>query len=149
MNTNLLAPTKFKVILSPTRSAALEFFCTSAQLPGFQLNEVLMQIPGKSTYVHGDNLNYDPLALRALCDEELLVYKELFSWMKNNLGSDAPLKEDIILQIYGASGNLKHQIQFVGAHPTSVTGLDFNTQNTSVEYMSIDVAIRYDYFKFI
>jgi len=47
-----------------------------------------------------------------------------------------------------AAGESK-QIQFTNLFPTSIASLEFNTQNTDVEYFQADVSFRYDYYKFL
>src|SRR5665213_2684069 len=75
-NINLLQTTKFTFTFP--RLPFLRFFCASAILPSITTNSVMQPTPHATVFRHGDHLNYDPLMLTAMCDEDLMTWQETF-----------------------------------------------------------------------
>ena len=72
-------PTKFK--FSITKLPTVEFFTTSASIPGVTLGEAIFPTPFKEIPVQGDQLTFDNLEIGFLVDEKLENYKELHQWL--------------------------------------------------------------------
>ena len=72
-------PTKFK--FSITKLPPVEFFTTSASIPGVTLGEAIFPTPFKEIPVQGDQLTFDNLEIGFLVDEKLENYKELHQWL--------------------------------------------------------------------
>ena len=72
-------PTKFK--FSITKLPTVEFFTTSASIPGVTLGEAIFPTPFKEIPVQGDQLTFDNLEIGFLVDEKLENYRELHQWL--------------------------------------------------------------------
>jgi len=68
---------KFQVIKLPK----VEYFCTSANLPGINLGTAEQITPLKDIPLPGDRLQYDTLTIQFLVDENLENYREIHGWM--------------------------------------------------------------------
>jgi hypothetical protein len=82
-------------------------------------------------------------------DEDMSVYKELYDWIMKHRDTADPIVYDATLMILTNHNLPNNKIQFTNLFPTSVSGLEFSTQATDVEYLQADVTFRYDYFKIL
>ena len=73
------SPTQFKfsIIKLPT----VEYFCTTANVPGITLGTSAQATPFKDIPIPGDKLDYDTLNIQFLVDENLENYREIHGWM--------------------------------------------------------------------
>ena len=71
-NTSILQSTKFTFIIPD--KPFLKYFCQSVQLPSVTTAEIPVSTPFSNTYRHGEKLNYEPLTITALMDEDLRVW---------------------------------------------------------------------------
>ena len=69
---------KFQVIKLPK----VEYFCTSANLPGINLGTAEQITPLKDIPLPGDRLQYDTLTIQFLVDENLENYQEIHGWLR-------------------------------------------------------------------
>ena len=146
-NLNLLAPTGFKLVINREKFANTEFFITSFGIPSISASEIQTNFRGQIAYTPGEARQFDALNLRFAIDEDMNNYVEMFNWMKAN--SEGLERHDMILSVMTSHNNVKKQFQFKDAFPTSLSGAEFQTQNTDVEYLQADVSFRYNEFEII
>ena len=72
-------PTKFK--FSIIKLPKVEFFITTANLPGISLGVAEQITPLKDIPLPGDRLQYDTLTIQFLVDENLENYREIHGWL--------------------------------------------------------------------
>ena len=72
-------PTKFK--FSIIKLPKVEFFITTANLPGISLGVAEQITPLKDIPLPGDRLQYDTLNVQFLVDENLENYREIHGWL--------------------------------------------------------------------
>tara|TARA_R110002153_G_scaffold89582_1_gene219177 strand:+ start:4210 stop:4686 length:477 start_codon:yes stop_codon:yes gene_type:complete len=149
-NTNFLSPTGFKLVINREKFANTEYFCTSASLPNVSLGVAETNYQQFKGYVPGD-VTHEELTVRIAVDEDLVVYKEILDWIYRNRDAKAIEVHDATLLIMSSSFDASEskQIRLTNMFPTSIASLEFNTQNTDVEYFQADVSFRYDYYKFL
>ena len=88
LNTKDRQPTKFDYA-SPTqfkfniiKLPKVEFFCTAVNLPGISLGGTMVQeTPLKDIPLPGDKLDYSPLVMTFMVDENLENYREIHGWL--------------------------------------------------------------------
>ena len=75
-------------------------------------------------------------------------YIETFNWLHNiaQKGDSEDFKEDATLLILSSHNNVNKQIRFKGVFPTSLGGIEFNTQGDT-EFAQIDITFAYTYFE--
>tara|TARA_B100001093_G_scaffold333037_2_gene318032 strand:+ start:6970 stop:7434 length:465 start_codon:yes stop_codon:yes gene_type:complete len=143
-NLNLLAPTGFRLTINREKFANTEFFVTSFSLPSLNLGETQVNYKNATGYAPGETLTFDSLSMRLAIDEGMESYSELLNWMVRN---ETTLEvNDMIISILGNTSNSNKQIQFSNVFPVSVSGVEFSTQATDVEYLQTDITFRYDRF---
>lgn len=150
MQYNLLALTGFKLTIGGTNEFKLsEFFAVSATFPNISLGEANASYRNRQGFVADDVLQYEPFTIRIAVDDELLAYKEMHDWMLHNTREEKLKTQELILHFMTGHNNVSKQVKFTSAFPTSLSSIEFNTQNTSVDYAYVDVTFRYDRFQFI
>lgn len=150
MQYNLLALTGFKLTIGASNEFKLsEFFAVSASFPSISLSEVDTPYRNRQGFVPDDVLKYEPLIIRIAVDDQLLAYNEIHDWMIYNTLEQNLKTHDLILHFMTGHNNISRQVRFTSAFPTSCSGIDFNVQNTEVEYAYVDVTFRYDRFEFM
>jgi hypothetical protein len=150
MQYNLLALTGFKLIIgSSTNYKLSEFFAVSATFPNVSLGEANTSYRNRQGFVADDVLQYDPFTIRIAVDDELLAYNEMHDWMLHNTQEEKIKTEELTLHFMTGHNNVSRRVKFISAFPTALSSIEFNTQNTSVEYAYVDVTFRYDRFEFI
>ena len=73
------SPTQFK--FSIIKLPKVEYFCTTANVPGITLGTSAQATPFKDIPIPGDKLDYDTLNIQFLVDENLENYREIHGWM--------------------------------------------------------------------
>lgn len=147
-NYNFLSPTGFKLVINRNSLANLEYFATSVTLPGLSLGQIDVPTNQYKGYLSGD-VTFDDFSIRIAMDEDMKVYKEIYEWMMKHRDSNDAVVYDATLIILTNHNIPNNKIQFTNLFPSNVSGLEFNTQSTNVEYLQSDVTFRYDYFKIL
>ena len=99
---------KFQIIKLPK----VEYFCTSANLPGINLGTAEQITPLKDIPLPGDRLQYDTLTIQFLVDENLENYREIHGWL-TGVGFPKDYEQFQVLQ--GAGTDRFPSTQNVGA----------------------------------
>ena len=146
-NQNLLSQVSFKLVINSHEFANTEYFAVNANLPSISMNEAIGGFRNQAGFVPGDKLNFDPFTIRLAIDEDFVGYIELFKWMRGHTNQTDLKVADISLVVMSSHNNANKTFTFVNAFPTNLGQIDFNAQNTDIEYAFTDVTFRYDYFK--
>lgn len=144
-NINLLSPIGFKLSIDNASAKNLAYFCTAANLPGISRTGTEQGYRNHPAAFQGDTIEYTPLSVKFMVDEDMKNYFEMFDWIQ----SDEIKERDITLTILTNQSTKNHEIQFYSAFPTSLSELSFDLQNTSIEYLSATVEFKYTRFVYI
>ena len=147
-NYNFLSPTGFKLVINRNNLANTEYFSTSVTLPSLNLGQINVPKNQYKGYLSGD-ITFDDFSIRIAIDEDMKVYKELYDWMLQNRDANSPVVYYATLIILTNHNLPNNKIQFTNLFPLSVSGLEFSTQATDVEYLQTYVSFRYDEFKIL
>lgn len=149
-NRNFLTPIGFKLTMDSTKYGNVEYFITSVILPTVNSAEVITSFRNRQGYMPGDKIMYDTLNVRMLIDEDMNNYNEIFNWLNRNSLDDGKLDFcDMTLNIMSSKSKVNKQVKFTSAFPVSLNGVEFNTQNSDIEYLQADVTFRFDTMSFI
>jgi hypothetical protein len=113
------------------------------------LPDTPMGVRGATAYIPGDKIQYDPISFKILIDEDLKNYSEIYNWIHQNHSSGQITYEDMTLQIFNSANRKNKEIHFTSCFPTTISTGEFSTQNTDVEYMTMDVTFRFDRFTLV
>ena len=73
------SPTQFRFLIN--QLPKVEYFTTSANIPGIGLGDGVLNTPFKDIPLLGDKLTYEDLAISFIVDENLENYIEMHNWL--------------------------------------------------------------------
>lgn len=146
-NINMLSPTGFKLTINREKFANTEFFITSFTIPSITSGEVQTNFRNRIGYTPGEAITFESLSLRFAIDEDMNNYTEMFNWIKANTNTIE--RHDMILSVMSSHNNVNKQFQFKESFPTSLGGVEFNSQSSEVTYLQADLTFRYNEFVII
>jgi hypothetical protein len=161
-NRNFLSTGGFKFALA--KKPKVDFFCSSAAIPGLNLGSAIQSTYLKNIPIPGDVLSYDDLTLRFNVDENLENYLEIHNWLVqfgfpdnfsqyqqlldedenfNGVQSAISGMSDGTLFVYNSNYNPIFQVIFKNLYPTSLSSITFDTTTTDVNYVTAEVTFKY------
>lgn len=171
INRNTLSPINFKMVLQ--KAPGITFFLQGFSLPGLTFEgDINMPTPFVKIPIPGDHINYSPLTVSYMVDEDLNNYFEILNWMINIAGPRdtitppnpntlyglnnavetdplATVRSDIKIIVLSSSKNPNIEITFYDAFPVALGELAFNTTATSVNYLETSVTFEYIKYKIV
>ena len=109
---------------------------TSFEIP--EVNSGITTLGTRSEFTYqggGDHIVYDTLTLNFLLDENLLNYRKLHQWMRDNVGSaDSGQSKQESIFIHILNNKKKFQgveIEFLYAFPISLGKIEFDTDGAT------------------
>jgi hypothetical protein len=158
-NKSFLSPIGFKFTIK--RLPHVNYFCTSAAIPDITMGQIdtventFIKLP-----VPGDKLVFSLLNLNFRVDEDLKNFREIYDWLiglgyPDNFTQSRAVRTATPLLPQGdvysdgslivTTGSFKPNIEvkFVDMYPVSLSSLDFNLEQTDVEYLSASVSFAY------
>lgn len=146
-NKNFLSPVGFQLKLNSSKYENTEYFCTSVTLPDLTLAESPLPYRGSNIAMSGDRINFSNLEVTFNVTENMENYIEIYNWL-HDIASAGESKIDGTLMILSSHNNTTKEILFRDLFPTSLSALEFSTQQTEVEYLQASVSFKYTYFEF-
>lgn len=148
-NRNLLSPIGFQLKLDNFRG--VDFFCQRANLPDIQMP--VTEVPTRfRTYpvVPGGGVTYGDLSVTFLIDEEMINYKSIHDWIRDNGNADQmestedyPAYTSGQLHILTSNFNTNHIIDYENLFPYSLTPIQFDASDTGAEYFSATATFKF------
>ncbi len=148
-NKNYLSPAGYKVNIDQSRFANLEYFCVNAKIPSIALDKASLDFRNNRYGTTGDKIDWGSLDIKFIIDEEMRNYLELLGWLTDNWKKDQITKSDIILTIHTSKNNVSRRIRFVDAFPISIGEINFDSQNTEIQHLTVEAQLGYTYFEFL
>jgi len=163
---NFLSPLGFKFSLK--RSPALNFFVIKASVPSISIGTAKLPTPFKGIPLIGDSIEYADLDIVFKVDENLENYLEIYNWItkivrpenfqgykqlrdvsgenyKPNLEGTG-LYSDGTLTILNSSMMGIKSFQFRNMYPIMLSGMEFSSVDSDVNYVNASVKFRYQQF---
>mgnify|MGYP000370767393 FL=1 len=146
-NINFLSPLNYKLVVGKIPN--IEYFCTSVSVPAISIegDNPTYSTPQREIRVYSHKLNFSPLSITTIIDENLENYKEIYDWIQDIVFSDdsKPLEKssDITLLIMNSKNNTIKKMRFTNAFPVAIGPLDFTSINESVEYVTSTVEFEF------
>ena len=152
-NENFLQPTSFRFVLS--RTPEVVYFCQNVSVPNISVNatDILNQFP--TTAIADPKMNFEPLSLTFMVNEDLGNWKEIFDWMKSFSINSEKYNPDIqtdprnyqtdgTLVILNSNSRPQASITFKNMFPTTLGEIDMSASDVGVDPVSATVTFRYD-----
>lgn len=159
-NPNYLSPLGFRFVL--TRTPKTNYYVQNVTLPSATLSTVEIPNPLLTVPYPGDKLQYDPLTLTFMVDEDMTNYLEMYDWLtglgfpensdqRKRLMANSPTFEkgfagimsDGTLYALTSHQNVNVKVMFKDMFPVSLSDLNFDSTLTDVEYLRATVSFRY------
>jgi hypothetical protein len=124
-------------------------------------NEVQVPTPLVDTYRHGDKLQYEPLQISFLIDEDFRVWEETYNWLKSLTfphkfeeyrkfkGQKVEAYYDGILTFNNNANRPNFSVKFVGCHPISLSAVDMSVMESADDTPTAALTFRYNYFDIV
>ena len=151
-NINFLQQVNWKLTIQNLSSPNVEYFCVAVNLPSVSLPEVPKNYRNQSAYFPGDTIAYDSLTVKFVVDESMTNYAEVYAWLRANANQDPPSKtsppsrSDMTLSVLTSKNTINREFQFHDAFPVSLSEIAFNTQDTTVQYVTCTAVFRFNHF---
>jgi len=152
-NPAFINPTGFRLLIDSRKYKNSEFTVQTFSLPDMSITPAMISLPGRNLSLSPDNVEYSPFELTFLVDQNFINYKEIHEWIlgmatEPDMTSIRKVR-DISLMVLSSHNNLTREIKFVDAFPISLSSLQFDVTNTSVEYLVASVTFQYSYYKIL
>lgn len=147
-----LKVSNFEIILHP-QSQKLELMVQEVNIPGFTLGDIHIGHPSQSFHHIGDDINWNPLVLTVLCDEDLDAYVQCYNLItktKNPKTGELVIdviKFDGVLFITTNKNNTQYRFFFKDCWIFDLSDLRVSTTSSDAEHINFTVTIYYDYFE--
>jgi len=148
-NRNYLSPIGFQLQLDIFKG--VDFMCQRANLPDIQMP--VTEVPTRfRTYpvVPGGGVTYGDLVVTFIIDEELINYKSVHDWIRDNGNADQmettedyPRYSNGQLLILSSNFNANHIIDYVSLFPYSLSPIAFDASDSGGEYFTANVAFKF------
>lgn len=152
-NLNFLTPVSFKLTMDRQKFPNAEYTVQTLFIPDLTVTPARMATPQRNIPIDGDKIEYSPVTMTFLIDEEMLNYQEIHDWMLGQVtvaDDKAYRKErDVTISILSSHNNVTRQIQMVDAFPVSLSALPFDITVTDVQYLTAQVTFEYSYYKML
>lgn len=155
-NTNFLSINNFRLdILNLPETS---FFVQSTSLPGISSVSASVSSPFTTIPLTGDHVNYEPLTVELIMDEEMKSYGELYTWLTgysfpNNYDEYKSQKakflySDIQLSLQDSNDVTIRGITFHSAVITSLSSVRFDYKNIDSNWATYSATFTYQNFTF-
>jgi hypothetical protein len=145
-NYNQLNTTNFKFEIQGLPE--VNYWLQSVSLPSLDLGASHFATPHNSIQLPGHELDYAPLILNFIVDEDLENYMTMVNWLRTFKTSDEPdsLTKDCTLTIMAHSGRLLKEFVFKHVYPLSIGELPFASDTEDTQAVYCAVTLNYSEF---
>lgn len=161
-NKNMLSPVGFR--FNVNRLPEMNFFVQSVTLPGITMGGTDQPTPLRQVPIPGDRVTYSELDVSFKIDEDMINYISIFNWIRalgfpddteqyQQLDSESQLTGGIYsdgnLIILSSAMNPNIRIDIFDMFPISLSPIEMNTRDTSIEYLEATVSFRFLNYDFV
>jgi len=175
-NFDFARPTQFRFDMLKIPNT--QYHVTEANLPGIAFGgDAVLNSRYTSMPFMGDTLDFSPMELTFIVQENLQNWREIHDWMtgigfpksptqfanavneatqegykepiNGELTNPNVLTTDATLTILTNKNNPVIQANFRNMYPTSLSGLQFNTQDTDASPLTATVTMNYDFYEIV
>jgi hypothetical protein len=162
-NTNYLGDLSFQ--FSIKKLPNVNFFLQKVTIPDLYVQPVAVSTPFADVNLSGDHMQYSPLSVTFIVDEDMKNYLELHNWLrglswpteykeykdlwyKGEIGVGEGVLSDASLLVGNNLKNMNLEFLFVDAFPFSLSGLEFSTTENDMRYLTATAQFKYMYYDF-
>jgi len=159
-NNNPLQATKF--LLTFARIPTTQYLCQEVNIPSVSLGEVNRATPFLDMFSPGTKLQYSPLDVTFMVDEELQSWKDMYNWFVSIADPDGFEKRDhnkelqqvkhfsdATLTVLSALNNPIVRLQFTNVFPLSMSDIKFDTKLSAETIITCTATFRYQSYNYL
>lgn len=160
-NKNFLSPLNFKFTIK--KAPHVNFFIQKVGVPEMVLPAPVATNPMVNIPYPGDHIKYGDLSFTFKVDEDLQNYLEIHNWIKA-LGKPIDFEgrraierepswtgdgiySDISVMVLSSTKMSNYEVVYTDAFPVSLSGLEFNTTDSDVNYIEASATFKYTYYE--
>lgn len=123
-------------------------FAQNIALPDFSLNPPPVNTAGKTLYVGGDHIEYSPLTIGFICDENFRLYKKLLTYITDRVHQNSGILEPLTefttgVEVTDSKGISLMSFYFYGCKIQSLGALNLVSNAEDVE-LNFDLSVLFD-----
>ena len=145
---NFLSTSRFMFVVDSPDLRHLSYHCSSVELPAMSVQQLETGYHQYGVQNLGDKIVFEPFNATFMVDEDLENYKSIKNWLFDEATSNVILKRDLSLILFSNDNVASHVIKYVGAFPTSLSSIPFQSTSAETTYVASSVSFSYDYFEF-
>jgi hypothetical protein len=133
----------------------LEFFVQETTVPGVTVGTIDIGYGSMKDVRPGDSLEFNPLTLTVICDEDLQAYKDVYTYILKmthnpvtNVIQVDPEVFDAYLLLTTNKNNITHRLHFHDMWIESISDLQLQTVSPDENNISFTVGLKYVYYLF-
>lgn len=160
-NKNFLSPLGFRFVLQ--RAPNIEFFCQEVTLPEISIQDLSQETPRTRIYRPGVKVEFSPLNIEFIVDENLSNYSEIQNWLfglgapqnfqqyanlnsEEKDGTPGGIVSDGTLVVLTSNHNANINVFFQNLFPIALSPLNFTSTMSDVDYIKATATFRYTVF---
>ncbi len=150
INRNPALGTSFKLEIPGFEE--VNYFVQTTELPSVTMSGVDAPYQNYATNVPSNRIEFDPMNLTFLVDEDFANYEKLYHWMVETTMTEPVVPEmmkNITLHLTNSSKNHKLSFRYHKAYPTMLSALPFDSTVTDAIPLTCSASFRYQYFEII
>ena len=149
MNYNQAIGTSFKLEIPDFKE--VNYFVQTTELPGMTMSGVDAPFDNHATNVPSNRIEYDPLNLTMLVDEDFANYNRIRIWMHEVVTTEPVINtmRDITLHVLNSNKNPIRAIKFYKAYPTMISAIPMESSNSDAVPVVCSLTFRYQFFDMV
>lgn len=160
-NKNFLSPLNFKFQIK--KAPHVNFFIQRVNIPSVDLISPKTYNPFVKIPYTGEHIDYGRLEITFKLDEDFENYLEIYNWIKalgkpenfdqykeiqnKPIYTGDGIYSDISIMVLASTKTPNFEITYIDAHPVSLSQINFNTTDETVDYISATAVFDYTYFQ--
>jgi hypothetical protein len=147
LNYNIATISNYKLEIA--MAPELNYFIQSTELPNITLPEVYTPYKDNNAYMPGDTIDYDPLNVNFIVDEDYKNFIYIQDWIRScRTSRELPFK-DITLHILNNNKLKNKKVVFYSAFPTMLGNITFDSSENDTIPILCSTIFRYQYYEFV
>lgn len=153
INRNPALGTSFKLEIPGLES--LNYMIQTCEVPGMTMSGLDAPYQKFATNVPSNRIEFDPLNLTFIVDEDYQNYESIYAWMVDVIRTEpvaaaaSGMMKDITLHLTNSNKNVFMGIKFHRAYPTMLAPVPLESSTTDATAIVCNVIFRYQFFEII
>lgn len=133
----------------------VSFYAQEVNLPSIGVPATEVPFPGTNNKISGNTVEFSPLTVTFIVDEEMANYEEVWKWVEgqrlNSANSEkyANYQVDASLHVMTANSTTNRIFTFEGLFPTRLEELQFRTTEATTTFLTCTAQFEFTNMKIV